>query len=103
MSQPVSDGCDDVGARLERLERRVGALETSRAGGTAPESWRTGEWGSEPSRFWALDQLRAQAPRGGAVLFTGLVNLPGGERYEWQQAFACDELLESDLLVEAPT
>jgi hypothetical protein len=36
------------------------------------------------------------------VLFTGLVGLPGGERYEWQQAVPAEGVLESDWTLQAP-
>jgi hypothetical protein len=68
--------------RLSRLEERVARLEA----GPAPV----------PSTdvFWALEGLKAHTPE--AVLFTGSVTLPTGEKYEWQMTRAAQELLDDD-------
>lgn len=49
--------------------------------------------------FWALEGLheRALPDSLGTVLFTGLVELPTGEHYEWQQAHLVDELAGRDV------
>ncbi len=80
--------------RLAELEQRVARLEgesTARPSDAVP---RTTE-----GTFWALEGLRegATADTGGAVLFTGLVDLPTGEHYEWQQGHPVSELLDRDL------
>jgi len=54
----------------------------------------------ERDRFWALDRLRRDVvplvKEGGAVLFTGAVDLPTGEHYEWQEAQPVGALLDED-------
>jgi hypothetical protein len=85
---PVSQPDDE---RLARIEARLDALEKGPP--PAPPATET---------FWALEGLRAQVEDPGAVLFTGLVALPGGERYEWQQTVPVEGLLESDWAVQAP-
>ncbi len=77
--------------RLAALEARVTEIETGRAvspprGATTPD----------PEVFWALEGLKSRVDDPGAVLFTGTVALPGGERYEWQEAFATGALLSDD-------
>jgi hypothetical protein len=94
---------EKMSARLAGIERRLAALEqratTTPDAGTAASA---GSAGAEPDTFWALERLRALAPGSGAVLFTGLVSLPGGERYEWQQAFATEGILESEWSLDVP-
>lgn len=79
------------------LEERVAALEERVAALTAqPEQI------VEPSRheqtFWALEGLRAQIGdlEGGAVLYTGIVELSPTEHYEWQMGLPVQGLLEDD-------
>lgn len=78
--------------RLADLEERVGRLETDDGPGDGH--------GAERERreiFWALNRLKELAePEKGAVLFTGVAPLPTGETYEWQQASATTDLLDSD-------
>lgn len=80
--------------RLAELEQRVARLE---AGAPAPASAPAPP--DAQDTFWALHGLRDRAPAGtsGAVLFTGLVDLPTGEHYEWQHGRGVDELLPRDL------
>ena len=72
----------DESERLSRLEERVARLES----GPVPV----------PSAdvFWALEGLKVHSPD--AVLFTGSVTLPTGERYEWQMTRPAQELLDDD-------
>jgi hypothetical protein len=81
---------DSLAERLERLERRVARLESP------PGSVRadTPELGADA--FWALAGLKERAPDSGAILFTGTVELPTGEHYEWQQGHPTAELLADD-------
>jgi hypothetical protein len=74
----------------ESLERRLAALEE-----------RVSRLEAEPQAprdevFWALEGLRRRITGPGQVLFTGALNLPTGERYEWQQGAETDRLLEAD-------
>jgi hypothetical protein len=47
--------------------------------------------------FWALEELKRRVPEGpGAVLYTGTVQLPGNERYDWQIGYGTEDLLEDD-------
>ncbi|WP_433378823.1 ArsR family transcriptional regulator [Actinoplanes sp. CA-142083] len=89
MTQP-----DELAARLTRVEQRLDALEAPRV--------RPAPAGDDPDQFWALRQLRELAAEPGAVLFTGLVDLPGGEHYEWQQGAPVEGLLEWDWAEQAP-
>lgn len=79
--------------RLDELEARVAALE----GNSHPTSSATPLGTAET--FWALEGLRERTPpdTSGTVLFTGLVELPTGEHYEWQQAQLVDELAGRDV------
>jgi hypothetical protein len=82
---------EDLAARLAALEERVAQLEKPAASNTAgtPES--------QP--LWALEGLRqrlAGSDATGAVLFTGMVNLPSGGQLVWQQGARTDRLLEQD-------
>ncbi|POX42773.1 ArsR family transcriptional regulator [Streptomyces sp. Ru73] len=72
-----------MAARVAALEERVARLET----------------GSDVARddvFWALEELRRRVTGSGQVLFTGAVDLPTGEHYEWQQGAVADGLLAAD-------
>lgn len=83
----MKDGLEE---RLARLERRVERLEGR--GEAAPAA-------SEPldgDVFWALNELKVRVAEPGAVLFTGTVDLPTGEHYEWQEGRTADELLDTD-------
>jgi hypothetical protein len=48
--------------------------------------------------YWALGGLRdrVSAETSGAVLYTGTVDLPTGEHYDWQYGVTVDDLLEAD-------
>ncbi|MFI5952661.1 ArsR/SmtB family transcription factor [Cryptosporangium sp. NPDC051539] len=74
---------DDLAARMATIEQRVAALEGSPA--PAPEG-----------TFWALDGLKERTEGAGAVLYTGTVGLPTGERYDWQYGTPVDTLLGTD-------
>lgn len=77
--------------RVAELEQRVAALE----GGASPGAGGLVPRGGQDT-FWALEGLRDRAPadRGGALLYTGFVDLPTGEHYEWQQGHPVDEVLD---------
>lgn len=46
--------------------------------------------------FWALTALKRDLPPGGAVLLTGAVTMPEGERYEWQETRPAGDLVDED-------
>jgi hypothetical protein len=81
--------------RLAKLERRIELLE--RDSTPEPQDPGTGHERDRNDKFWALNGLTARLRAGaGAVLFTGVVPLPTGEEYTWQQRQSIDVLLRSD-------
>ena len=104
----------DVEARLLALEERVAALEAAAPApdGTAPDGAAAVVGSAEDQMppapaadapageaggvFWALDGLKARIPDPGAVLFTGAVAGPGGERYEYQYGLDTAHLFDLD-------
>jgi Helix-turn-helix domain len=81
----------DIESRLAAVERQlaelIGRSDPPRATPAPPDA----------DVWWALEGLRARATEdGGAVLFTGTVDLPTGEHYEWQQGHAVSDLLAED-------
>jgi DNA-binding transcriptional ArsR family regulator len=87
-------------ASLEELEARVAGLERRLAALEVPGRW-PGEHPGSPAqadreRFWALEGLRSRAGSCGAVLFAGLVDLPGAPKYEWQQSVHLRALVDKD-------
>lgn len=81
---------DDFESRLSALERTVAALQ-----GQAGTTDVSGASASE-SALWALEGLRARAPEGGAVLYTGTVDLPAGGNVQWQYALPTAAVFEQD-------
>ncbi|MCO6003812.1 ArsR family transcriptional regulator [Actinoallomurus purpureus] len=75
--------------RLARLEERVGRLEADRSVEPAAGP-------PEAGAFWALDALKERVAAPGAVLFTGTVDLPTGEHYEWQEGRTTEDLTGAD-------
>ncbi|WP_030678854.1 ArsR/SmtB family transcription factor [Streptomyces cellulosae] len=73
---------DPLLERVAALEERVSRLEL----GPQPRS----------DVFWALEGLRRRLTGDGQVLFTGALDLPTGEHYEWQQGAATENLLEAN-------
>jgi Helix-turn-helix domain len=79
-------------ARLAALEERVAALERA-----AERPATAVAVAADAETFWALRGLKQRLdPDTGAVLYTGTVPLPTGERYEWQLGTLTGELLELD-------
>jgi Helix-turn-helix domain len=88
-----ADPTPTLSARLAALERRVELLER----GDAPTPDRRPAAASFRDRFWALEGLKGRlGGDDGAVLFTGLVPLPGGEWAEWQWTESSKALLAAD-------
>ncbi|MFF2085898.1 ArsR/SmtB family transcription factor [Nocardia sp. NPDC058176] len=79
--------------RIEELERRVAALESAR-----PE----GESAGLP---WAVTRLRHEfddaGERNGGVLLAGALQLPTGERVDWQAQYATDAIVGDIWTIEA--
>lgn len=80
----MEDGLEE---RLARLERRVDRLEGRDEPPPEP---------LDGDVFWALNELKVRVAEPGAVLFTGTVDLPTGEHYEWQEGRTADDLLDTD-------
>lgn len=87
----------DFEARLSAVEHAVAAL-TSPGGALASPATRPG---LSPEALWALEGLRAHAPVGGAVLYTGVVDLPRGGTVQWQYGRAASEMFEQDWAEQA--
>lgn len=91
----------DVEARLSALEQAVVELQGRSAATVVPS-------GTEPSAsmaeaLWALEGLKSRAPEGGAVLYTGTVDLPTGGAVQWQYGLAASEVLAQDWTQHAGT
>ncbi|MBL1100025.1 ArsR/SmtB family transcription factor [Streptomyces coffeae] len=81
---------DSLQQRIAALEERVARLESARDAVGDTES------ASREDTFWALEGLRRRLAGRGQVLFTGALDLPTGEHYEWQQGAFADGLLAAD-------
>ena len=81
----------------ESLADRVAALEAAVARLTARATTGT----PDPDTFWALAGLKERA--GDAVLYTGSVDLPTGQHYDWQFAATTPDLLAADWTEQAAT
>ncbi|GAB3213087.1 ArsR family transcriptional regulator [Marinactinospora thermotolerans] len=93
----MDDPLEPLRSRLADLEERVTRLE-----GAAPTGDTSSPTAADP-RFAPLEELKRNAdPQRGAVLFTGVVPLPTGEVYEWQQGAEAAELTEADWSEVAP-
>ncbi|GGN77143.1 ArsR/SmtB family transcription factor [Nocardia rhizosphaerihabitans] len=81
----------DLVDRLEELERRVAALEQS--------------GGGDAQLPWAVARLRKEfddaGVRNGGVLLAGALQLPTGERLDWQAQFATDAIVGDVWTIEA--
>lgn len=77
--------------RIEELERRVAALENTRTEGAELE--------------WAVSRLRQEfdeaGERNGGVLLAGALQLPTGERVDWQAQYATDAIVGDIWTIEA--
>jgi hypothetical protein len=80
-----------VSALEERFAELLARFEPATAGGDAPKP-------PAGDMFWALNGLRERIgdDNSGAVLYTGTVDLPTGEHYDWQYGTAVDDLLDDD-------
>lgn len=81
--------------RLAALEARVAGLEEAAARPRAEAAASTTSTDLAET-FWALNGLRERTAQegSGAVLFTGAVDLPTGEHYEWQQGHNVDDVMQ---------
>lgn len=84
----------DLAARVAALEARLDAVVA------VPPPRDATSIDVETDRFWALDRLKRDVvpllKEGGAVLFTGAVDLPAGEHVEWQETRPAGPLLDED-------
>ncbi|MQA83604.1 MAG: helix-turn-helix domain-containing protein [Streptosporangiales bacterium] len=81
--------------RLAELEQRVAELERGQAARVREPG--PGDEDDDEARFWALHGLQRRLPEGaGAVLFTGVVPMPTGGQYIWQQGADTAALLDED-------
>jgi len=87
---------DDLDARLAALERAVGELQ-ARAAEPSPEGAPTPD-----DELWALAGLRSRSPASGAVLYTGVVELPTGGAVQWQYGLPAANVLAQDWAELAP-
>ncbi|MEV6487793.1 ArsR family transcriptional regulator [Actinoplanes sp. NPDC051633] len=84
----------DVESRLAAVEQQLAELIGRSA---QPPIEPLAEAPAEDDVFWALHGLTERVTdEGGAVLFTGAVDLPTGEHYEWQQGHLVQQLLADD-------
>ncbi|KAA9110709.1 winged helix-turn-helix domain-containing protein [Microbacterium rhizomatis] len=87
-------GVHDVEARLSALEQTVTELQGRfAADASRPNSDMSG---STAEALWALEGLKTRSPEGGAVLYTGAVDLPTGGAVQWQYSLAASEVLAQD-------
>jgi hypothetical protein len=93
----------------EPLAKRVSALEERFAevlARLAPHAG-TDDAKKPPAgdMFWALHGLQERLgdDQSGAVIYTGTVDLPTGEHYDWQYGTAVDDLLADDWATSAGT
>lgn len=90
---------DDLSERLSALERVVADLVEQAAKPTPEPPAGT----PHDETFWALEGLRGKVDgTTGGVLFTGTVDVPTGEHYDWQYARLLDDLLAVDWTEAAP-
>jgi DNA-binding transcriptional ArsR family regulator len=81
----------DFEKRLVQLEQAVRSLQA-----VATESAPRPDTSPESDTFWALEALAARSPEGGAVLYTGSVELPTKGLVQWQYGLGAKELFEQD-------
>ncbi|MEV0636795.1 winged helix-turn-helix domain-containing protein [Streptomyces sp. NPDC050619] len=79
----------------ESLQERIAALE-ERVSRLESVPHKPVSQVSRGEAFWALEGLRQRLTGNGQVLFTGVLDLPTGEHYEWQQGAVAERLLEAD-------
>ena len=84
MTDPLADRVSALERQLARLAARFETAPPPLPGAAPADT------------FWALDGLKQRAAGAGAVLYTGTVDLPGGEHYGWQYGTAVDDLLGED-------
>lgn len=85
---------DEIEQRLAELEDAVQRLQRRRA--SPAQHTENFAAGTDPAQLWALEGLKARSPETGAVLYTGVVQLPTGGAVEWQYAETADDLLDQD-------
>lgn len=82
-----------LGSRVSALEQQLAELTARFVGPADTPPPLKGDL------YWALDGLRDRvgaAEGSGAVLYTGTVDLPTGEHYDWQFGATVDDLMDAD-------
>lgn len=85
----------DVEARLSALEQAVAELQGQSAG-VDVQTNAAATTDPMAEVLWALEGLKARSPEGGAVLYTGAVDLPTGGTVQWQYGLAASAVLAQD-------
>lgn len=82
--------CADLELRVAALEQAVEAFQSHSTLDAASNTKLT----NDP--LWALEGLRERTPEGGAVHYTGVIDLPTGGTVQWQYALPAVAVLEQD-------
>jgi len=84
----TDDSVHEISERLAQVEQRLSALESAEPTPSPSE---------REDVFWALEGLkqRSEDPAG-AVLMTGVVDVPKGHHAQWQMQISAHELFETD-------
>jgi hypothetical protein len=94
--QAAPDPEDPVRERLAALEDRVAQLERDRDSSAAAPAGQPPEPAADET-FWVVNGLRRRlAADAGAVVFAGVVPLPGGGEYLWQYGRTTADLMAAD-------
>lgn len=81
---------EDYESRLSAVEQAIASLQgVSNVGDDVHGS------GSNDT-LWALEGLRSRAPEGGAVLYTGAIDLPTGGMVHWQYGLGAAVVFAQD-------
>jgi hypothetical protein len=83
---------DELGERLARVEERLAALESAPP---AAAAFQAESIGFDPTVFYALQGLKAQAPETGGVVFAGFLGGEAGD-VNWQYGATYDDLAAQD-------
>lgn len=84
-----AENLPELSERLQQVENRLTALESS----PAPESLPI----DQDEIFWALEGLKQREQHSaGSVLMTGAVTVPTGLHAQWQMQVSTQELFETD-------
>lgn len=84
----TDDPVHEISERLAQVEKRLSVIESAKPTPSPSE---------REDVFWALEGLkqRTEDPAG-AVLMTGVVDVPKGHHAQWQMQISAQELFETD-------